>query len=242
MAITTPVSFWKFDESSGNASDAVGSNTLTNNGTTPYVTGKINNGADLESGSSQYFSITDGSQSGLDLTGNYSFSIWVNLESQPATNSDRPLLIKYDPTGNQRGYYIAYQDSGGTKRFESRISTDGTGVATTIKTLNYTLSTATWTHLVFAFTASTGTMEVFVDGSSIGSMTGHGTSIFNNTAAFRIGANDDATIFFDGIIDAVGIWNVVLSGSEITELFNSGTGSQYPFTVTETFTPKAIIF
>ena len=42
------ISHWKLDESSGNAADSHGSNTLTNNGSTPFVAAKINNGADFE--------------------------------------------------------------------------------------------------------------------------------------------------------------------------------------------------
>ena len=36
---------------------------------------------DLESGSSQYWSITDASQTGLDITGDFSIEGWVKLES-----------------------------------------------------------------------------------------------------------------------------------------------------------------
>ena len=57
MALTDNlVSYWKLDESSGNAADSVGSNTLTNTNTVTYSAGKINNGADFERDSAQYFS------------------------------------------------------------------------------------------------------------------------------------------------------------------------------------------
>ena len=53
MALTDNlVSYWKLDESSGNAADSVGSNTLTNTGTATYAAGKINNGV-VVNGSSQ---------------------------------------------------------------------------------------------------------------------------------------------------------------------------------------------
>lgn len=56
MALTDNlVSYWKLDESSGNASDSVGSNTLTNNGTAGYASGKINNAVDFGTGDNLFF-------------------------------------------------------------------------------------------------------------------------------------------------------------------------------------------
>src|SRR5262249_12496362 len=55
------VSYWKFDESSGVASDTAGSNSLTNNNTAPYSSAVINNGATLDATNNQYFSIPDAS-------------------------------------------------------------------------------------------------------------------------------------------------------------------------------------
>ncbi len=52
MAITNNlISYYKLDESSGNATDRFGGNTLTNTSTT-YSTGKINNGAVFNGSSS----------------------------------------------------------------------------------------------------------------------------------------------------------------------------------------------
>jgi hypothetical protein len=36
-------------------------------------------------------------------------------------------------------------------------------------------------------------------------------------------------LFFDGTIDEVGIWNRSLSSSEVSELYNGGSGASYPF-------------
>jgi hypothetical protein len=56
---------------------------------------------------------------------------------------------------------------------------------------------------------------------------------FNTTHPFRIGAytnadNSTPSYFFNGKIDAFNAWNRVLTQSEITELYNSGNGKQYP--------------
>jgi len=52
---------------------------------------------------------------------------------------------------------------------------------------------------------------------------------------FRIGAGEGTagsrlpSSFFDGMVDECAVWTRALTGTEITELYNSGNGSQYPF-------------
>ena len=57
---------------------------------------------------------------------------------------------------------------------------------------------------------------------------------YDNYANFRIGAFNDASnnglvSNFNGTIDLLSIWDRPLTQSEITQLYNSGNGKQYPF-------------
>jgi len=54
------------------------------------------------------------------------------------------------------------------------------------------------------------------------------TGSISNSIDFNIGARNSATQYTNGIIDEVGIWDRVLTSTEITELYNSGVGKQYP--------------
>ncbi|MCK5027199.1 MAG: hypothetical protein KAS07_02160, partial [Candidatus Pacebacteria bacterium] len=55
--------------------------------------------------SSQYWSIIDTSQTGLDFAGDFTFEAWVKLDSLPS-NETSPfgLFNKYNTDGNQRSY------------------------------------------------------------------------------------------------------------------------------------------
>lgn len=226
MAIPTPVSFWNFDESSGNPADAVGSNTLTNNNSATFTTGLIGNAADLERGSSQSFSITDASQTGLDITGDLSLSSWIKFESSLAANGTMTWIDKFLTT-NQRAYTIGIETFGGNF-IDFSISSDGTGANTTTAQWSWSPSTATWYHVVVSYDASAGSATLYINGSQFGStITGLKTSIFNGTSPFTLGY--DGFQYFDGLLDMVGVWNVALTSSEVTELYNSGAGVQYPF-------------
>jgi hypothetical protein len=214
------VSYWKFDESSGNAADAHGSNTLTNNSTIPFVSAKLNNGADLEADDmADYFSKTD--TSNLSITGDMGLSMWVRLES----NTDPALFNKWTSSGNQKGFYIQYTSAGLRMANSSNGSTESVGTSVT-----QTLSNGTWYHIVANYDASAGEAEFFVNGSSIGSSTGLATSIFDNTEPFIIGSHQGNSNFLDGVVDEVGVWNRLLSGVEVGLLYNSGTPLAYPLT------------
>jgi len=58
--------------------------------------------------------------------------------------------------------------------------------------------------------------------------------VFNNYD-FALGKNlPTNSAGFPGTIDEVGVWNRVLTSSEVASLYNTGTGFQYPFTATTT--------
>lgn len=226
---TNLVSYWKLDESSGNASDSKGSNTLTNNNTTTYVAAKRNNGADFERGSNQYLSIADGSQSGLDITGDLSISFWYKPEDVPVNPQQFSITAKADPSTNNCGWRFQAIHTSGTPQF--RFITSANGTAESSGVWNYTISGGTWYHIVVIYTASGGSAELYVNGSSQGTISSLNTSLFNNAGPFTIGNDGEAFSgrAVDGVIDEYGIWSRTLTSGEVTTLYGSGTPPAYPF-------------
>lgn len=214
------------DEVSGNRADAHGSNTLTDVNTVASATGKISLGADFEKSNSEVLSITDASQSGLDLTGAMSFNCWVTLES--STGSSNTIMSKWNVAGGT-GYrlYIGTanwiefivnngsQSSGATNN--SVIPDDGT----------FRMITATFT------TSGSDRVKIYLNGvaQAIPSPQDSASGASNNADPFQIGGRNGSA-FYDGIIDECGIWSRVLSQAEITSLYNGGAGLAYPLTVT----------
>lgn len=228
MALTTNlVAYWKLDESSGNAADSVGSNTLTNSGVT-YGTGKINNGAVYDS-STDKLEISDASQSGLDLSGDCSFSFW--WKGTPQSHGTSSFIDKVSVTGDNRSYRLYFDNPSGSQTLEADIYQNGTGTIVDAFISSCSLSDNTWYHLAFTWGASTKKGNWYVNGSALGELTGSAaTSIYNGTAPFRLGqARDSLNNSANGTLDEVGIWSRVLTSTEITELYNSGNGNQYPF-------------
>lgn len=227
-------SYWKFDESSGDASDSVGSITLTNNGSAAYATGLINNGADLEQSSNNYFSRADGD---LEPAGSFSYSYWIKPESLPGSGAEWGLWGKWNSTGNQRSYVSTLYNNAGTHQISAFIA--GDGINNVGAFANSGMSTGNWYHIVYIFTASTS-LELYVNNSRIINVT---TSVpaaaFNSSAEFRAGDFvSSGGLEFDGLIDEMGYWSKALSSAEVSELYNAGAGFAYPFTTPSTFIPR----
>lgn len=226
--ITNLVSYWKLDEASGTREDIHSTNDLTDNNTVGVATGKINDGADFEYANSEYLSITDASQSGLDGMSELSISCWFNQES---VSSTYPSIVgKWSETSNQRAYIIA--NVGGSVYFYH--SSDG-GNGNLRSVNGGAIGTGSWYHVVGTFKSGTDNLKIYLNGSFVAQDTPIGSTVYNGTAGFQIGKADGpfaaaSDQYFDGIIDEVGVWNIALTADEVTALYNSGNGLAYPFT------------
>ena len=103
---------------------------------------------------------------------------------------------------------------------------------------SYTLTDATdwaddsWHHVVFRFDIVAQELEIWVDGNDeTNSQTVNGTISNLSTAGATYFGYDyvNSRQGFIGTIDEIAFWKRAISDAEITELYNSGDGLQYPF-------------
>ena len=92
-----------------------------------------------------------------------------------------------------------------------------------------TISTAAWYHVALVLDASAETMELYVDGSSEGSVSVSTAAPWNITSISTpsIGSREVVTGNFtgddmDGRLDNVRLYSDALTAAEVTELFNEG--------------------
>lgn len=180
----------------------------------------VNRSIDLERDTSQYLEITHANQSDLDLTGDLTFELWLKLESDDVG----VLFAKRNPATQERAFGLTLLADGSptvnTVRFTN--SSDGSNLG--FADVPWSPSTDTWYHLALVYDAdgggSSGQIELFIDGTSLGTATGGlYTSIFNNTSPFRIAIDDDlgGANYFDGKIDEARVWNDVRTATEIND-------------------------
>ena len=207
----------------GDATDSVASNDLTVNGPVNHSdNGKINEGY-----------IFDGSNDDLNRANStflelqtFSVNFWVKV-----TTAANNYVFAY---GRQLaspfyGWVIVINSGGAVNFFTGKAGGYNNIVSTaTLPDTNYHMVTLT-------LLASGGVTKIYVDGSLHGDDTFSISPITYNASYrnLKFGeAADGAGQNLHGCLDEVGFWSKVLSQSEITQLYNSGTGFQYPFTST----------
>ena len=164
---------------------------------------------ELESSSSQYASITDAAQTGLDITGDLSLECWVKLESISVTPIG--LISKMGSPGN-----YSFRVDMNKSNIYTLISDNGSSFGTV--NMPYAASTGVWFHIAYTYKASTGAVNLYINGSSEGSGTNSKTSIFNGNGDFVVGASSNR--YFDGLIDEVRVWNTERTATEIQDNYD----------------------
>ncbi len=208
------LSYWRFDESSGNAADSSGNGkTLTNVNSATFTPGKggLGNAATLVRASSQYFTRSNGTY--YDVTGG-TLNCWVKWNTNPSVLS----IVSYSTNSGASGLDFRVKEANVLHGYMGAGANAVFG-ATALSSGTWYMATYTW---------NTGGKKVFLNGMENGTSTVAETMTAGNTN-FYLGIRSDLNEPFDGMIDECGIWNRVLSPSEITALYNNGDGLQYPF-------------
>lgn len=212
------ISWWDLQEASGTRADkTTNSNDLTDNNTVGQGTGHVEaNCANFESTNTESLSITDASQTGLDLTGDFSVGAWINLESQDANTT---IIGKYVNSSNGNYLFRASSTAGlGLSLVQGTTVTNGW--------VTWSPSLSTWYFVVATYDQSAGTVDYYIDGSFLAQATSMPTGTLQNaSAAFYLGAfGTGSSGNFDGLMEQAFVANKLLSSTEISDMYSSGSG------------------
>lgn len=183
-------------------------------------------------GTNQYFSITDASQTGLDLTGDWTWTCWYNFSALPANGEYQGLTSKWAGPSD-RQYAFAITNDTGTYKFYYADSELGAGDVKSGSTAFSSLSTGTWYHLAFVRNATAGTVSAYeaIEGgthSLVGVITTLNTGTYDGGDVLLFGApGPNFTNYFSGLQDDCRVWNSTLNSSELDDTMNEElTGSE----------------
>jgi hypothetical protein len=192
---------WHLSEASSvTRSDSTSNaNNLTQTGGVPLATGQIASAASFN-GTSQYLSLTDAGQTGLDITGNITIEAWIRLAQVDAgpysiamkwrgtcASGEGPYMLRAtdgDP-GYEREGFTAYNTCGGTN--QSALGSTSSMVA------------GTWHHLVGVYDGSN--VRIYKNGSQTNSNPLTGT-LYNSDGDFQVGIRGTSQ-WFNGLIDEI---------------------------------------
>ncbi len=215
---TGPVAFWPLDEDGGStATDIAGGNDGT-------VEGPILGGQGIVGTTSYDFDGTDDyvgdatDLAALRTTG--SISTWIRTtQSGDDTMWQAPGLTGVESSGDGDDVFWGWLDADG----HIGIQAGNDAAAQSTDPVN----DGTWHHVVLTRDAQSGRVEVYVDGSRDDAATSQPGTI--DTPFESIGRIEDTAgspEYFAGRIDEFRVYDRVLSGSEVTELYQTArTGS-----------------
>lgn len=218
------IGYWKLDESSGNAVDEVNSNDAVNTGVT-YTTGALNNCADFNAATDVLYV---GNPAAVQLSGAHTVSFWLNAAAPAGLVS---MIFKGGVNSAADMNWGLMKYAGGSLQYWVSSGSGLSSVAITDANADADFFNSSWNHIVYQYTPSTK-MEVFLNGSSYASETTGIVSAASTTKGLsfgRITTSQSATARDSviGKMDEIGIWSRVLTGAEITTLYNSGTPYSY---------------
>lgn len=225
------VAYYRLDNSASWV-DELGAHNLTAAGSVTNGVGIITNSAGMDGAVTTVLSATDHNDfsaldNSLTLVG------WAKFT---ATNQPNQLISKVESTaaGNAE-YAIGYSKASSV--FYFLVYTNGS-TSTQINDSTAGTPLNSWVFLVGKIDVTNKQHSFRVGRSTLGAWTtsaewggwgyaGHGT---NTTRKFGIGRRDDQVFnSILGFMDEVGVWNRTLTDTEITNLWNSGSGKTYPF-------------
>lgn len=216
------VAYYKLDETSGSSvADATGNGNTGTTDATLNQSGKINtcflfpaNISHLALGSKQW-----------NTSNGYSISLWVKFLS----NSVNDACGLVDATWDGLTLFATYNNG---------------SVALLVRntSINYSLSNPTsWNHIVLTYDSSHNA-ALYVNGVSVA--TGSSSVWPSSTLPYTIGSHsDNGSSYYYGAnayIDEVCFFGRNLSSSEVSALYNSGSGLAYPFSTDVTIYPSVL--
>lgn len=220
---TNLVSHWSLEEVSGTRYDAKGTNHLTDVNTVTQGTGIQGYDALFTRANAETLRISDASQSGLDITGDFSISLWYKPVSDGAS---RAIIGKFDGDADASDRaFVLYRRANTSNSIDVNISDGSTA---TWKYITYTLTNGNWYHIVLTYSTS-GTAKIYINGTQQGGdLTGLPTSIVNNSKDVVIGGAMNSGQEIDAYVDEVSVWSGrVLDSTEISTIYNGGAGIVY---------------
>jgi len=197
--------------------DALGTynGTLTNGAT--YGTGIINQGFSLD-GVDDFFQLGNV----LDFNGDtpFSFSLWVNT-----SQANTQIFNKVINSNSSRGYRL-FIDVNKVNFIIQASSTNRLHLKTVDDfSSNWNLINVTYDGLRVP-----SSIKIYLNGvnQSLTTVANTFTVSSANSNNLTFGVAVGAIPYLNGALDEIGCWGRVITSTEVTELYNSGAGKQYP--------------
>jgi alpha-L-arabinofuranosidase len=224
--VPAPAAHWTFDEGAGTlAADSSGNgHTATLSTGATWTAGNVGSNAISLNGSLTGLATASGPV--VNTAGSFTASAWVDL----ASLSGYQTVLSIAGT-NVAGFFLGLRGDTGTFSF-ARLPTDAVGTGTVVASPTLPV-VGTWYHIVGVDDASAGTLTLYVDGQSMGTVAYTGGWTANGNTLIGHGYYGDQQVdFVDGSVDDVEMFSSALSAAQVAALdqpaaysFDEGAGA-----------------
>lgn len=223
---TDIVSYYKLDETSGTtAVDSLEiSNGTSNAGVTVNQDGKIDKAysfgavdtAEIDLGTSHF---------DFETGDDWSISMWIK-PNIPVDSTDRFLFSRQEGSGLYQGYSFSIRTQAGTKWFAME-NVGSTGTNAVYWNYDVNAQNENWLHVVLTYDG-TNVAKLYINNveQTITSESGSFTGTLNSVKAY-FGNRDGLDQGYRGVMDEIGVWERILTSTEVTQLYNEGSGITY---------------
>jgi hypothetical protein len=226
------VGWWKLDEGAGGTTaDSSGNgNTGTLQNSPAWTTsGKINDALVFTAASNEYVSAPD---AGLDITGSWTVSAWVNMASLPTSGNAVALLGRNTTINGSENYALYYDygemcNGGAVAGWAVSFNVYGSSNKycakfTTAPTLG------TWYLITGVYDSVAQTLTLYQNGVSVATQSVAGHVPANETGSFALGQNGNDSLLLNGTLDDARVYNRALSAAEVHALYNAAANPGCP--------------
>ena len=230
-----PIGWWKFNNNADDETSGANDGSLSGSPLPTFVDAPsfANRALYINSGSGV---VTINNESNFDLRRTISISLWLKADTLPPAGSMASLVSKMDSSGtvSSRAYSVWLNGFG----FVHLTSSNSSGTEACTDTADSVINLNTWYHYVGVIDRDNGSMKIYVNGvlQTPGSAAHHcggsgtfsaGDDAADNDEPVRVGGDFGSSYsVFDGQIDDVRIYNGILSVSDISLLYNGGSGRE----------------
>ena len=227
-----PAGYWRLGDSSGtSAADQTGDNdgTYTGTGGTNYKlneTGALANDGDTAAwfdGSAGYVNVPHAAAPELDITGDVTMTAWVNVDTFPTGGAYQAILGK-GSNATDIAYWLALRENSGSCYLIAGAGASNEIASWAVDTTDV-WPTGKWVHV--AATSDGTDWKLYFNGRQV-DQTASATGATSTSAAFRVAAFDNNGTpgnYLAATIDEAAVFDSVLSGAQIEQLYRIGAGS-----------------
>ena len=217
--------YWKLDETTaGSYADFYGANSAACTDC-PSATGGVVGGAQQFDAANRV-NVKDDDTFDWETGDSFSVELWMKTAGS-STCAGTQVLVGRDDSATSLHWYLGCSETGGSARFylEDEGGDGFLGTGTT------DLTDGTWHHIVATRDTSSGTINIYVDGTSEDEVIAPYASGFDSlTAPLTIGwLNLSPYYHFVGAIDEVAVFNRALSATEVLQHYRAGSLSNFGY-------------